>query len=80
MAKKKPNISLRFRMIFPPSVLGEPFMYKLSHDIKVIPNIRRGRISDKGAWLEIEIEGTAKNVDKALGFLRSNGVTINQIN
>jgi ABC-type methionine transport system ATPase subunit len=78
MAKKHTKI-MRFRMNFPPSVLGEPFIYKLSHDMKVIPNIMRGRISEKGAWLEVEVEGTQKNIQKALDFLKRRGVEVFEI-
>lgn len=69
----------RFKMTFPPNVMGEPFMYKLSKEMRVVPNILRGRIADSNAWLEIEIAGTKKNIDKAIKFLESKGVTITQL-
>lgn len=71
--------STRFRMTFPEKVLGEPIIYKLSHDFDVIPNIMRGRITDKSAYLEVELVGSPKNTEKALKFLEDRGVTIQKL-
>ena len=73
------NKVVRYKMFFPQNTLGEPFMYKLSHDIGVVPNILRGRISENEAWLEVEIEGPEKKVEKALEFLRSKDVKIEEL-
>jgi ABC-type methionine transport system ATPase subunit len=69
----------RFKMTFPEKILGDPIIYKLSKDFDVIPNIMRGRITDKSAYLEVEIVGAAKNVDKALKYLSERGVTIQRL-
>lgn len=69
----------RYRMTFPEQILGEPIIYKLSHDFEVIPNIMRGRITDKSAYLEVELVGTAKNTDKALKFLAEKGVSVQKL-
>ncbi len=71
--------STRYRMTFPEQVLGEPIIYKLSHDFEVIPNIQRGRITDKSAYLEVELVGTPKNTEKALKFLGERGVTVQKL-
>ena len=71
--------STRYRMTFPEQMLGEPIIYKISHDFEVIPNIMRGRITDKSAYLEVELVGTPKNTDKALKYLADHGVTVQKI-
>lgn len=68
-----------YKMFFPQQTLGEPFVYKLSHDMGVKPNILRGRISENEAWLEIEIEGPENKVEKAIEYLRSKDVKIEEI-
>lgn len=75
MAQKKDH-SLRLKMVFPEKVLGEPIIHRLSQDFNVVPNIQRGRITEKSAWLEIEIVGAKRNLHRALKFLESKGVTI----
>ena len=51
-------------------------MTKLSHDFSVSYNMIRGRITDKGAWLDVELLGAKKNIDRALQFLSERGVTV----
>jgi len=71
--------SERYKMTFPERVLGEPIIHRLSHDLDVVPNILRGRITEKNAWLEVEIVGAAKNIEKALVFLKERGVAIQKL-
>ncbi len=71
--------SVRFRMTFPEKILGDPIIYKLSHDFDVIPNIMRGRITDKSAYLEVELVGSPKNTEKALKYLSERGVTVQKL-
>ena len=37
------------------------------------------RIADKSAWLEVEIVGAAKDLDKAVDYLKSRGVTVEKL-
>ncbi len=71
--------SLRLRITCPKKILGEPIIHKLSHDCKVVPNIVRGRITQKSAWLEVDLAGTPANMKKALKFLARRGVRISRI-
>jgi ABC-type methionine transport system ATPase subunit len=71
--------TIRFKMSFPAKVIGDPLIHTLSRDFNVVPNILRGRIAEKNAWLEVELSGPAKNVDKALAFLRERGVAIEKL-
>ena len=76
MASKESRKSEKFKMTFPAKIVGEPIMTKLSHDFGVSYNMIRGRITDKGAWLDVELIGAKKNIDRALEFLKERGVTI----
>ena len=76
MTPKESKKSEKFKMTFPAKIVGEPIMTKLSHDFGVSYNMIRGRITDKGAWLDVELIGAKKNIDRALEFLKERGVTI----
>ena len=76
MAAKDALKSVRYKMTFPAKIVGEPIMTKLSNDFGVSYNMMRGRITDKGAWLEVELIGSAKNIERALKFLGERGVTV----
>jgi ABC-type methionine transport system ATPase subunit len=79
MAAKDAKKSSRFKMTFPAKIVGEPIMTKLSNDFGVSYNMMRGRITDKGAWLEVELIGASKNVERALKFLEERGVAVSPL-
>jgi ABC-type methionine transport system ATPase subunit len=79
MTPKESRKSEKFKMTFPAKIVGEPIMTKLSHDFGVSYNMIRGRITDKGAWLDVELLGAKKNIDRALEFLKERGVTISPL-
>jgi len=76
MAAKDAGKSVRYKMTFPAKIVGEPIMTKLSNEFGVSYNMMRGRITDKGAWLEVELLGGAKNIERALKFLEERGVSV----
>ena len=76
MAAKEAKKTVRCKMTFPQKVVGQPVMHKLWSDFKVVSNTMRGRITEKGAWLEVELVGSPKNIDAALKFLADQGVSL----
>lgn len=76
MSAKEGKKTVRCKMTFPQKVVGQPVMHKLWSDFKVVSNTMRGRITEKGAWLEVELVGSPKNLDAALKFLGEQGVTL----
>ena len=79
MTAKDSKKSEKFKMTVPAKIVGEPIMTKLSHDFGVSYNMIRGRITDKGAWLDVELLGTAKNIERARVFLKERGVTVSPL-
>jgi ABC-type methionine transport system ATPase subunit len=77
--KKKTATPTKFEMNFPAKMIEEPIMHKLSTDHGVVPNILRGRITAHSAKLEVELSGKAKDVEKALAYLKTKGVTIRKL-
>jgi hypothetical protein len=71
--------ALRFRISCPEKIRSEPIIHRLSHDCGVVPNILRGRITRKDAWLEVELTGPRRNIDKALKFLAARGVSVRKL-
>ena len=79
MTAAKGQKSVKLKLTFPEKVLGDPIIHKLSHDLGVVPNILRGRITNKNAWLEIEIIGSQKSVEKAMKYLTDHDVTLTEL-
>ncbi len=76
MSAKEAKKTLRCKMTFPQKVVGQPIMHRLWTEFKVVSNTMRGRITEKGAWLEVELVGPAKSLDAALKYLGGEGVSI----
>ena len=76
---KEARQSLKLKLTFPEKVLGDPIIHTISHDFDVVPNILRGRITDKNAWLEVEMIGSAKNLERARKFLVERGVVLSPL-
>lgn len=79
MAVRETHKTIRFTMTFPKKIVGEPVMHTLSVEHHVVHNTMRGRITEKGAWLEVELVGTAKNIEGAVKYLTGLGVAVQKI-
>ena len=66
-------------MSFPQKLVSEPIMHKISSDFKVVPNIIRGRITEKGATLDVRLTGPSKALDQALAYLSQQGVDVHPL-
>ncbi len=75
----KSSATAKMKLTFPKKVIGSPLIHRISRELDVIPNILRGRITDKNAWLEIEFQGAPKTLEKVRQFLLDQGVTIEDL-
>jgi ABC-type methionine transport system ATPase subunit len=69
----------RFHLDFPQRVIDQPVMHGLSRRIDVVHNILRGRITDKSAWLEIELVGRAGDIRRAVAYLKARGIRVESL-
>lgn len=76
MASKTARGLRRCKLTFPAKIVGEPIMTNLSNDFGVTYNMVRGRITDKGAWLTVDLQGSGKNLERAIAFLEERGVKV----
>lgn len=80
MSARDAKKSRLYKMSFPQKLVSEPIMHKLSSEFKVVPNIIRGRITEKGATLDVRLTGAAKALDLALAYLAEQGVSVQPLN
>ena len=78
MSPRDASKRIRCKMTFPRKIVGDPIMHRLWSEFKVVSNTIRGRITEKGAWLDVELVGSPKAVEKALAYLAEQGVTVQQ--
>ena len=76
MSAREAKRSRLFKMSFPQKLVSEPIMHRISSEFKVVPNIIRGRITEKGATLDVRLTGSSKALEDALACLRQEGVGV----
>jgi ABC-type methionine transport system ATPase subunit len=69
-------IQVRVRLTFPESLVRTPVLARLVKDFDVEPNIRRADVEEHRGWILCELDGTAASVDKALAWLRDEGIEV----
>jgi ABC-type methionine transport system ATPase subunit len=69
----------KFYLTYPPALIKEPLIYLLIKKFDIIPNIRGANVSDEMGLLAIEIEGAQDDIDRAIAWLREQGVTVEPI-
>jgi hypothetical protein len=70
------DFCVRVKLTIPDSLVRTPVVAHLVRDFDVTPDIRRADISESVGWIVCEIDGEQGNVDRALEWLRSQGVGV----
>jgi L-aspartate semialdehyde sulfurtransferase ferredoxin len=69
-------IEVRVKLTFPEELVREPLIAKLVREFDVVPNIRRANVTDHEGWIVCEIGGQASDIDRALEWLRGQGLRV----
>ncbi len=64
---------------FPKDLIHQPLLYNLGCDFGVVPNIRGATISDDIGLVYLDLEGNEAEVEKAVEFLKSKGVSVEEV-
>lgn len=71
--------SLKVRITFPEEKIKEPIIYQIGKENKVVTNIRRADVTEKTGWVDLELIGDAKDVERAVAELKKKGVKVDPI-
>jgi len=64
---------------FPQELTKEPIIYTLSHQFKIVPNIRRADISEDKGWMVLELEGQEEEIERGIGWVIAKGVRVDPV-
>jgi L-aspartate semialdehyde sulfurtransferase ferredoxin len=70
------GVSIRVKLTIPEDLVPKPVMAHLVRDFDVDPNIRRADIMEHSGWIICELDGAADNVERAIAWLRSEGIGV----
>ena len=70
----------KFLLTFTPENVSEPVTYRLVKEFDIMINILRAEVDEKGGRLMIAMEGSGLQIDRAVKFLESSGVSVQELN
>ena len=70
------EVRVRVKLTFPESEVRRPVLATLVRRFDVEPNIRRADVEEDRGWILCELDGAAAQVDSALDWLRTEGITV----
>jgi len=69
-------IGVRVKLTFPDELVREPVIARMVRELDIVPNIRRADVGEHGGWIICELDGDGEAVDRALKWLRGEGVQV----
>jgi ABC-type methionine transport system ATPase subunit len=73
------RIHERYYLSYPRTLIKEPILYQLVKKFDLIFNIRGASVSEEMGLVAVEFEGSTDQIERALTWLRSTGVTVEPI-
>ncbi len=64
---------------FPQELVREPIIYTLSHQFKVVTNIRRADVSEDRGWVVLELEGEEEDIEQGIAWVTGKGVRVDPV-
>ena len=71
--------SLKVHLVFPEQKIREPIIYQIGKEYQVVTNIRKADVTEKTGWVDLELAGNAKEIERAVEGLKQKGVTVTLI-
>ncbi|HUK56730.1 MAG TPA: NIL domain-containing protein [Nitrospiria bacterium] len=71
--------SLKVHITFPENKIKEPIIYQIGQKYQVITNVRRADVTEKTGWVDLELTGDPKEIERAVEGLKKMGVKVDPI-
>jgi ABC-type methionine transport system ATPase subunit len=71
--------SLKFRISFPEDKIKEPIIYQIGKEYKIVTNIRKADVNEKTGWVDLELTGDRKEIERAVEGMKKKGVKVDPI-
>src|SRR5205809_7979899 len=69
----------RLWLMYPPRLIKEPLIWKLSHKFPVITNIRQASVTDEIGIVSLELDGKRADIKAAIKWLEKLGVSVEPV-
>jgi len=81
LAKAKPAGAGRgkFYLTYPKKLVKEPLIYQMSRKFDLVFNVLSASVSEEVGIIALELDGRAEEIEAAVDWFRSQGVTVEPI-
>jgi L-aspartate semialdehyde sulfurtransferase ferredoxin len=69
----------RMKLTFPQELIKEPVIFTMAKKFDVMPNIRRAKVAGSVGEVVLELEGTEKNLEEGIAYLKSRGIKVEAV-
>jgi ABC-type methionine transport system ATPase subunit len=69
----------RFWLMYPPGLIKEPLIWKLSQKFPVVTNIRQASVTDEIGIVSLELDGRRSDIKAAIRWLEKLGVSVEPV-
>jgi ABC-type methionine transport system ATPase subunit len=69
----------RYYLTYPGNLIREPILYHLVKKFDLVFSIRGASVTEDLGVVAVEFEGTREQIERALGWMRESGVTVEPI-
>ncbi len=70
---------VKLYLTYPKRLVREPLIWRVTRDFDLVFNIRSASVSDEIGIIAIELDGTEDAIERAIAWLREQGVTVEPI-
>ncbi|MBI3323623.1 MAG: NIL domain-containing protein [Candidatus Omnitrophica bacterium] len=67
------------QLIFPQRLIKQPVIYTMAVKCRVVPNVRRAKVTETVGEMVLELEGTRENLEKGIRFLTRKGIRVEPV-
>ena len=69
----------RVKFTFPEALIDRPIIFDLSHEFRIVTNIRRAHVRRDMGWVTLELEGDEEEIERGIQWVESNGVRVDPV-
>lgn len=69
----------KIKLTFPQELIREPVIFTMARKFDVMPNIRRAKVTENVGEVVLELEGTDKNLEDGIAYLKERGVKVETV-
>lgn len=79
IAEKDSPQQIRLWLMYPPRLIKEPLIWKISQKFKVVTNIRQASVTDEIGIVSLELSGKRRYIKAAIEWLEKLGVSVEPV-